>query len=52
MNEEDEEDEIMRKELEGVEVENSMEMSNNKIAESNGHNRATNGNTTADSSNL
>ena len=50
LNEQDEEDEIMRKELEGVEVEDSIEMSNNKVAES--HNRASNGNTTTDSSNL
>ena len=38
----------MRRELGGDQ--DSIEMSNNKVTESNGHNRATNRNTTADTS--
>ena len=52
MNEDEEMDQIMQRELEGVEVENSIDMSNKKAVEGESNQRVTNGNTTADSSNL
>jgi len=57
MNEDDEMDDILQRELGEVDnenIENSIEFSNKKANEqsSSGNQRATNGNTTADSTNL